>query len=160
METLLGSTEVVESVFDAFRSAPKLGMIAPQHFEAIRYSAGWGKNFEISEKIAQKMGIKISKSGPIDFPSGSMFWARTAALKPLLNSNFSIDDFPDEVGQVDETLAHAIERLFFFSCEQAGYRWLKISHSKFLGNSREKIVVADQESLLEIINCPLRKLIE
>ena len=102
-------------------------MIAPQHFEAIHKTVGWGRNFKIAKTLANKMGMQISRSAPLDFPSGSMFWARSAAIKPLLDCNLALDDFPDETGQLDKTLGHAIERLFFFSCELAGYEWIKIS---------------------------------
>ena len=143
MESLLGSTEVVKSVFEAFRVSSHLGMIAPQHFEAIRNTAGWGRNFKIAKRLAEKMGINISEYEPIDFPSGSMFWARTAALKPLLDLNLTTDDFPEEIGQVDETLGHAIERLFYLTCEHAGYRWLKISHISCRGNAKGKKIIAN-----------------
>ncbi len=126
LETLLGSKKIVESVFECFRVDPKLGMIAPQHFEPVRPFLGWGWNFESAKKAARRMGIKISLDRRLDFPSGSMFWARSAALKPLLDCNFSLDEFPNETGQIDGTISHVIERLFFFSCERAGYRWIKI----------------------------------
>jgi lipopolysaccharide biosynthesis protein len=55
-----------------------------------------------------------------------MFWARPAALRPLLGLGWRAEDFPDEEGQIDGTPAHAVERLFLFACEAAGYRWAKI----------------------------------
>jgi lipopolysaccharide biosynthesis protein len=127
LQTLLGSEKIVESVFECFHVDPKLGMIAPQHIEQIRPHLGWGWNFESAKKAARRMGIKISLDRRLDFPSGSMFWARSAALKPLLDCNFSLDEFPNETGQIDGTMSHVIERLFFFSCERAGYRWIKIA---------------------------------
>ena len=56
-----------------------------------------------------------------------MFWARTAALRPLLDLHLSFDAFPEEQGQTDGTLAHAIERLYFLACEHAGFAWMKIT---------------------------------
>src|SRR4051794_24828825 len=73
------------------------------------------------------MGFPLPQAAPLDFPSGSMFWARSAALRPLLDLHLSFDDFPAEAGQTDGTLAHAIERLYFLVCEQAGFDWLKIT---------------------------------
>jgi hypothetical protein len=160
LETLLGSTEIVESIFEAFRSSPNLGMIAPRHFEAIHNTAGWGKNFKVAEKLAQRMGVEISRNESIDFPSGSMFWARTAALRPLLDFNLSIDDFPDEVGQVDETLGHAIERLFYFACEKAGYSWLKICHIDFYDRDKGRKAITNLDDLTRLINRSPRNLIK
>jgi len=37
-----------------------------------------------------------------------------------------LDEFAEEAGQSDGTLAHVIERLYFFACERAAYRWIKI----------------------------------
>ena len=126
-ENLLGSPAVVCSVFEAFARDPQLGMIAPQHYEYVRRWLDWGGNYAAARTVAARMGIRISPKRALDFPSGSMFWARTAALKPLLDLHLAAEDFPDETGQVDGTPAHAIERLYYLICEKAGYRWLKIA---------------------------------
>jgi lipopolysaccharide biosynthesis protein len=39
-----------------------------------------------------------------------MFWARLAALRPLLDAHLGEWEFPAEGGYVDGTIAHAIER--------------------------------------------------
>ncbi len=44
-----------------------------------------------------------------------MFFARVDALKPLLSLGLTDDDFDIEAGQVDGTIAHAIERCFSVS---------------------------------------------
>ena len=51
-----------------------------------------------------------------------MSWARSAALRPLLDLGLTFDDFPDEKSQTNGTMAHAIERLFLFVCERAGFK--------------------------------------
>ena len=126
-ETLLGSPEIVRSVLDAFIRLPDLGMVAPQHYEAIRRWLGWNGNFAIAQGLAARMGLTLSPRRALDFPSGSMFWARPAALRPLLDLKLRFEDFPQEGAQLDHTAAHAIERLFFYSCERSGHSWMKIS---------------------------------
>jgi len=46
------------------------------------------------------------------FFAGTMFWARLDALDPILLKNWSIMSFTKEAGQIDATIAHAIERVF------------------------------------------------
>ena len=142
LENLLGTPEIVKSVFTAFHQNPDLGMVASQHFEPMRQWINWGGDFKHANNLAQRMGIKLSDTKVLDFPSGSMFWARTSALKPLLDLNLSTEDFEVENNQIDGTLAHAIERLYFHVCERAGYNWLKIAHPPFYEHT-PAITVAD-----------------
>lgn len=127
LETLLGSPEIVRSIFAAFEQQADLGIIAPQHFEPVRHWINWGGNFPVAQQLARRLGFSISSDQILDFPSGSMFWARSAALQPLLDAQLQITDFAPETGQIDATLAHSIERLYFHVCESAGYKWLKIA---------------------------------
>jgi len=127
LENLLGSEAIVRSIISAFEQRADLGMVASQHFEPVRHWINWGGNFSAAETLAQTMGIRLQQEQLLDFPSGSMFWARTAALGPLLEAGLKVTDFAEEAGQIDATLAHAIERLYYYVCEAAGFKWLKIS---------------------------------
>ncbi len=40
-----------------------------------------------------------------------MFWARGEALAPLFRAGIKLDEFPEESGQTDGTLAHCLERM-------------------------------------------------
>jgi hypothetical protein len=159
LDSLLGSPEVVKSIFEVFRSVPNIGLIAPQHFDALHNSIGWGKNFRIASEVALKMGSQLTQSTPLDFPSGSMFWSRSTVIKPLLDCNFTFNDFPEESGQLDETLGHAIERLFFFSCELAGYDWIKVLPRNLDKASIKGQLISSHSDLLNFINHSKRKLI-
>ncbi len=127
-ETLLGSPEIARSIIDAFVRLPDLGMVAPQHYEGIRRWLGWHGNFEAARSLAARMGLALSQRRALDFPSGSMFWARPAALRPLLDLNLRFEEFPEEGAQVDHTPAHAIERLYFQVCEHSGHSWMKVAN--------------------------------
>lgn len=126
LHNLVGSTEVVISILEAFRRDPQLGLVMPQHWDGVRDYVDWHDVFFIARDLASRMGLRLTAAHVIDFPSGSMFWARPAALRPMLDLGLRNEDFPDEAGQIGGTLAHALERLFLFSCEVAGYRWIKV----------------------------------
>jgi lipopolysaccharide biosynthesis protein len=126
LHNLVGSAQVVSSILAAFRHDPRLGIILAQHWEPIRDYIDWHHVFLAARDLARRMGLGLTAGHVIDFPSGSMFWARPAALKPMLDLGLRDDDFPVEDGQLDGTLAHVLERLFLFSCEAAGFRWVKV----------------------------------
>lgn len=147
LETLLGSPAVVHGVFEAFARAPRLGMLAPQHIDELRSWITWGPNHAQAEGLAARMGFPLPPAAPLDFPSGSMFWARSAALRPLLDLRLGFDDFQAEAGQTDGTLAHAIERLYFLVCEQAGFDWLKITARGVLHEQRGVAAVSSAQDL-------------
>jgi hypothetical protein len=151
LQTLLGAPATVLSVFEIFRQVPSLGLLAPQHIDALRPWIRWGENYAAAAALAKRMDIALSPTAPLDFPAGSMFWARPAALAPLLDLGLSFDDFPEETGQTDGTVAHAIERLYFFSCEKAGFDWMKIAAPGLLHDERGILPVSNPLSLRRIV---------
>lgn len=68
------------------------------------------------------LNIDFDPASPCIFPAGSMFWFRPKALSTLIDFDFSMEEFPEEKGQTDGTLAHAIERGLLFVVEHNGYR--------------------------------------
>ena len=74
------------------------------------------------EALAEQLGISLDAQRYIDFPAGSMFWARVDALRPLYGLNLPLSAFPPERGQVDGTLQHAVERLFGVITRHQGFR--------------------------------------
>ncbi len=72
------------------------------------------------ERLATRMGV--SEPVLLGFFEGSMFWVRPAALARLRQLCLQTDDFEAELGQVDGTLHHAVERLFTVSAWADGFR--------------------------------------
>ena len=132
-KNLLGSPEIVGGILEIL-SNKKVGLVFPQYFTPIRISVNWGKNYLVTKNFLQRLGVDVDNRNLIEFPAGSMFWFKPAALAPLLDCGLTFDDFPEEHGQIDGTIAHAIERAFLFIVEAAGYSWIKIdSDEKFFG---------------------------
>lgn len=123
---LLGSPEIVGGILKIL-SDERVGMVFPQYFAPMRIFINWGKNYLVTKNFLHKLGIEIDNRNLIEFPAGSMFWFKPKALAPLLDNGLTFDDFPDEIGQLDGTLAHAIERSFLFIVEAAGFRWVKVT---------------------------------
>ena len=147
LETLLGTPAVVRSVFEAFAVAPSLGMIVPQHFDAIRRWVSWNGNLAEARRLGERMGFELDAGRALDFPSGSMFWARSAALRPLLHLGLGFDDFPEEGQQVDTTTTHAIERLFLHVCERSGHDWIKIADPALHMDTRRIVRIGSPEEI-------------
>ncbi|MBR4152956.1 MAG: hypothetical protein IKT98_08370 [Selenomonadaceae bacterium] len=124
-KNLLGSPEIVSGILQIL-SNEKVGAVFPQYFNPIRVFINWGANYLLAKNFLRGLGIEIDNRNLIEFPAGSMFWFKTKALAPLFESNLTFDDFPDELGQVDGTLAHAIERTFLFIVESSGFIWAKV----------------------------------
>jgi O-antigen biosynthesis protein len=109
LANLLGSQKIVKSVFKLFLEF-NVGIVYPQHFLFLRKILNWGYDFELAASLLRPAGFVLDKQRLLEFPSGSMFWGKSAALRPLLDLQLQFSDFPDEDGQIDGTLAHSIER--------------------------------------------------
>ena len=121
LHSLLGSEDLIRNIFSLFRFNPHLGMVFPEYHWSLEKQISWGRNFEVCEDLATRTGLSIDKARLTLFPAGSMFWARAKALDALIGAEFDMKEFPPEEGQVDGTLAHAIERMLGEYVRQAGF---------------------------------------
>ncbi|TGQ79496.1 hypothetical protein EN850_15570 [Mesorhizobium sp. M8A.F.Ca.ET.207.01.1.1] len=159
IQNLIGSKEIVRSILLLFASDEKLGVVYPQHFYPIREMLNWGFDFETAKALLGRAHWELSKDSVLEFPSGSMFWGRSAALAPLLDLGLTFEDFPSEAGQVDGTLAHAIERSYLHFAECAGFHWFKVQTGVGVGSARSgallKVEKAEDPSIVEKVYLPL-----
>jgi lipopolysaccharide biosynthesis protein len=81
---------------------------------------GWDANREIADALARRMGLPPIEATFFDFPLGTMFWVRPAALRPLLDLGLDWADYPNEPVPYDGTILHALERLLPFVVRASG----------------------------------------
>lgn len=106
---------------------PQVGLVysdVSDLFQGLSYRWGLSK-FALRPLLKQFGGFpKIIFRGAVDFPAGGMFWVKTNAIRPLLEAAWSYEDFPLELGQLDGTVQHGVERLVGALSSSLGYKHL------------------------------------
>jgi len=112
IDALLGTRDRAAWILGMFQAMPRLGMIYPESFASMPWwGHTWLSNAGCARELGARLGIGIDPSAYFDYPAGSMFWARTDALRPLYELGLSLDAFPSELGQTDGTMQHVVERM-------------------------------------------------
>ena len=108
MTNLLGSAEnpMLDRIASSMVRDPQLGLVFPDDPGCL----GWTANRKHAETLAHRLGIENLPEA-INFPVGTMFWARQGALSKLYDLGLKWEDYPDEPIGYDGTMLHAIERL-------------------------------------------------
>ncbi len=120
LDTLLGSSDQVTKILELFDNE-NAGLVYPdKHSEVPVIAYSWLKNAGLAKQLAKDFGLGQLPQ-VFNYPAGSFFWASTKALEPLLSHGYSYDDFPEEAGQTDGTLAHALERIIPFISRKQGF---------------------------------------
>ena len=121
-DTLLGDRDNLRQIWSLFETDRKLGLV----FAEDRHSVGWTKNYDVAEKLAQRLVPVPSLPDFPLFPLGTMFWTRPAVLEPLWKLDFAPEDFPVEPAPYDGTILHAIERMMPAVTESVGLAWCTV----------------------------------
>lgn len=119
-QTLFGSPAQIRRIFTLLQDDPPYGIVYPQNYVLLPYWANtWLANRGAGMAWCARLGIE-APSGYFDYPASSMFWARGEALAPLFQAGITLDDFPEEAGQTDGTLAHTLERMLVLTSRKQG----------------------------------------
>lgn len=126
LNNLLGSQDGVRAILQCFIDEPSLGLLYPPPYPLIAPHCNWGGNKGRAERL---LSIFDSHQGLPDhpsFPAGNMFWARSDAIRLMLDYRWNWSQFESENGQLGETLAHCIERIWKYAAVAEGYRTTEI----------------------------------
>lgn len=121
LESLLGAPDVIACLIEHMRSTPDLGLVGPR---AVVIRSGHPSHRAYSSRAVDafiKRAALPKSAMESPFFAGTMFWFRPAALATLRNLRLKTEDFTIEMGQIDGTFAHAIERMIYPLTKQAGF---------------------------------------
>lgn len=139
-ENMLKSREYICEILNLLEKDKYLGLLCPPmvfhstYFHTAFHS--WTICFEKTLQVARQLGIDINISqdkNPVAL--GSVFWFKTTALRQLFTYPFQYSDFPAEPMAVDGTVSHALERIFPYVAQAAGF---------YSGNILTKELIANQ----------------
>lgn len=104
-------------------SASNVGALITHPYQYVIGHMHWGGMEEYGRRVLEKLNIDpfILREKSLQFPAGSMFWFKPKALEPLLVGKIPLSDFELERGQLNNTLAHVIERLMLYIVSSQGY---------------------------------------
>ncbi|MCF5931428.1 glycoside hydrolase family 99-like domain-containing protein, partial [Xanthomonas perforans] len=119
LEKLL-APKVASEIFAAFREQERLGLAAPEG-HILSMTTYWGANADTVHRLSKQMHVDPVNPVTAMFAAGSMFYVRPEAIDSIMDLDLRREDFEPEAGQVDGTLAHAIERCFSLAVCSTGY---------------------------------------
>lgn len=122
LDCLMGSEETVGLIFDRFRHDANAGVIYPAMYHKLPYWANtWLSNRGWAARLRDRLFLSGLPDSYFSYPVGNMFWARKEAIRPLLELGLRDEDFPEEKGQNDGEIMHALERMTTVVARDRGY---------------------------------------
>ncbi|WP_081087271.1 rhamnan synthesis F family protein [Burkholderia pseudomultivorans] len=116
----MGSKELINAIIDQFTIDEKIGALYPENFYEVKKFTVSNPNTENVKNVLRFLGISEDHIST-EFAAGSMCWFRTQSLLPLIEKINSLELFEAEEGQVDNTLAHALERVAPMTVRAGGF---------------------------------------
>ncbi|MBV8523269.1 MAG: hypothetical protein JOY71_14290, partial [Acetobacteraceae bacterium] len=121
IESLLPPGDGVANIIQHMQSDHRIGLVTPAGF-CLSVRPWLLQNTTGLDRIMSALGTDFSECHleNVFFAAGSMFWFRRSSLISLTSPNLPTLFEPEE-GQLDGTIAHAMERLFPVEARRLGY---------------------------------------
>ena len=119
--TELVGSDAADRARAAFKADPQLGLLAAKDARMTLSAPGvMHNNAETMTRLARILGARFDET--TEFAAGSMFWGRTAVFAPLADLTAERLGVEPELGRIDGTVAHGLERLMGAVASASGYR--------------------------------------
>ncbi|MGN1275664.1 MAG: rhamnan synthesis F family protein [Floccifex sp.] len=125
-ENLILSDNYIYSVVSMLTENENIGVAVPPEpfgeYVTAWYSSAWGNNFDNCMELARTLDLSCDldrNKSPLAISTA--FWARTDAIKKIFEQQWTYADFPAEPMPNDGTISHAIERIWGYLAQDAGY---------------------------------------
>lgn len=119
LQSLVGDPTMVRAIIERFSTDPDLGIVAADG--SVYSSSHWGSNLHCVSQLASRLQFALNEQH-LEFAAGSMFWIHPLIIRMVQSLHLTQYDFEAEAGQVDGTMAHAVERFIGVVARQMGMR--------------------------------------
>lgn len=109
---------MTRSLVEVFINTPKAGVLTG-HEHLFVGDRWWGYNKAKSLELLSRLNISTD-GHELRFPSGSMYWIKPEVIEAMKALALQFDDFEEEMGATDGTMAHAFERIVGYLCTHVG----------------------------------------
>ncbi len=153
-ENVIGSSEYINNILTTFYNNKSLGLLVPPIPMSKKFSfyiSTWSNNFQKTKELAERMNLVSNldiHKPPITL--GTVFWAKTLALKKLFDIKWKYEDFDEEPLKDNGTLSHAIERILAYVAQDAGYETGWVMTDKYAGERIEYMQRLLQKSFKQL----------
>jgi lipopolysaccharide biosynthesis protein len=131
LDGLLSDEDVVEKTIELLGDET-VGVIGPEnHLVSLKRHMGSNK-LQLKDLLVHAYSHKVAddvlkNTEVYPYIGGTMFWARIDVFDDLLGLHLMPDDFSSEHGQIDGTMAHAVERFIGVSAKVSGKQLYLVS---------------------------------
>lgn len=117
---LLGDEKTVmaDRIVAAMLANHELGLVFPDDPHCLN----WGSHYDQARHLAARLGLRTLPKA-LNFPIGSMFWARQGALLPLYDLGMNWEEYPEESLVHGSALLDTIERIIPLVSQAQGYSY-------------------------------------
>lgn len=136
LDNLLRSRGYAANVVALFQREPGLGLVFPPmiHLGYPTMGHAWWANKPAFAELCTRLGVRVplDETSPLA-PYGSMFAARPAALRIMVEHAWTYEDF---AGAYDDgSLAHVLERMPAYAAGERGYHTRTIANRDYIAAS-------------------------
>lgn len=135
-ENMVSTKVYICSVLKIFQEKTDIGLMVPPEpigeFYKAWFDTAWGPNYKNTVCLAEELRLNcVIEEEKTPLALGTMFWARKDGLKKLFERQWRYEDFPEEPLSKNGTINHAIERIFGFVAQDAGYKTATIMTAEY-----------------------------
>ncbi|MDF3936913.1 glycosyltransferase [Pseudomonas citronellolis] len=102
----------LQNTLERFEETSRVHLVGPDQYRLPIAQYLRGNNRQHLLSLAGRAGLSEEQVMTGEFYAGTMFYARLASLDRAIELGLSAEDFEPEEGQLEGTLAHAMERFF------------------------------------------------
>ncbi|MGH7886615.1 MAG: rhamnan synthesis F family protein, partial [Candidatus Binatia bacterium] len=123
LEQMFGSADLVETIMSFLETNEDVGFFFPDNYRDVKEYMDSHPNAQLMSSLFERAKLpKVELPKIAEFAAGSMAWFRTAAFRAVADAFAAPEDLDLEEGQIDKTIAHAMEHAFPLVARAQGFR--------------------------------------